>query len=123
MWVARCFFDKNKCDVIYDGNIILQGKKDTSTNLWTVPINGHDMWSALPQSSPVVDRALHARPDIHPGINIANFTHSGKTRANRVKFPHQLLCNPVVSRLDMYHTNVLMYRTMVLLACPTKVRC
>jgi hypothetical protein len=29
---------------------------------------------------------------------------------------------PVVSRLDMYHTNVLMYRTMVLLARPTKVR-
>ncbi len=29
---------------------------------------------------------------------------------------------PVVSRLDMYLTNVLMYRTMVLLAHPTKVR-
>jgi hypothetical protein len=29
----------------------------------------------------------------------------------------------VVSRLDMYHTNVLMYCTMVLLACQTKVRC
>jgi hypothetical protein len=29
----------------------------------------------------------------------------------------------VVSRLDMYRTNVLMYRMMVLLARPTKVRC
>ncbi len=29
----------------------------------------------------------------------------------------------VVSRLDIYRTNVLMYRTMVLLAHPTKVRC
>ncbi len=28
----------------------------------------------------------------------------------------------VVSRLDMYHTKVLMYCTMVLLACLTKVR-
>jgi hypothetical protein len=28
----------------------------------------------------------------------------------------------VISRLDMYRTNVLMYRTMVLMACPTKVR-
>ncbi len=28
----------------------------------------------------------------------------------------------VISRLDMYRTNVLMYRTMVLLAHPTKVR-
>jgi hypothetical protein len=31
--------------------------------------------------------------------------------------------NTVVSRLDMYRTNVLMYRTMVLLVHPTKVRC
>ncbi len=30
--------------------------------------------------------------------------------------------NDVVSRLDMYRTKVLMYRTMVLLACLTKVR-
>jgi hypothetical protein len=29
---------------------------------------------------------------------------------------------PVVGRLDMYHTKVLLYRTMVLLARPTKVR-
>jgi hypothetical protein len=29
----------------------------------------------------------------------------------------------VLSRLEMYHTNVLMYHTMVLLAHPTKVRC
>jgi hypothetical protein len=28
----------------------------------------------------------------------------------------------VISHLDMYRTNVLMYRTMVLLARPTKVR-
>ncbi len=28
----------------------------------------------------------------------------------------------VVGQLDMYHTKVLLYRTMVLLACPTKVR-
>ncbi len=31
--------------------------------------------------------------------------------------------DPVVSHLDMYCTNGLMYRTMVLLARPTKVRC
>ncbi len=28
----------------------------------------------------------------------------------------------VISRLDMYHTKVLMYRTMVLMVHPTKVR-
>jgi hypothetical protein len=69
-------FDKNKCDVIYDGNGILQGYKNSSTNMWTLPINGHNMRSALPQSSPVVDCAPHDHPDIHPSITIANFTHS-----------------------------------------------
>jgi hypothetical protein len=29
----------------------------------------------------------------------------------------------VVNRLDMHRTKVLMYRTMVLMASPTKVRC
>jgi hypothetical protein len=45
------------------------------------------------------NRAPHACPDIHPCINIANFTHSVKTRAARVKFLHQLLCNPKISTL------------------------
>jgi hypothetical protein len=39
--------------------------------------------------------------------------------------PHLCQClrlHPVVSRLVMYHTKVLMYRTRVLLACLTKVR-
>ncbi len=39
-------------------------------------------------------------------------------------FMHGILAqSPVISRLDMYRTNVLMYRTMVLLVRPTKVRC
>ncbi len=92
-------FDKNKCNVIYDGKVILRGYKDRSTNLWTLPINGHDMRSALPQSTPVVDSALHDYPEIHPGITMANFTHSMKTRANGVKVAHQSLCNPKISTL------------------------
>jgi hypothetical protein len=39
---------------------------------------------------------------------------------NAIKAIDYVAC--VVSRLDMYCTNVLMYRTMVLLARPTKVR-
>jgi hypothetical protein len=34
----------------------------------------------------------------------------------------EYICSFIVSHLDMYCTNVLMYRTMVLLACLTKVR-
>ncbi len=36
-------FNKDKCDVIYNGNIILQGFKDIATNLRMLPINGIDM--------------------------------------------------------------------------------
>jgi hypothetical protein len=32
-------------------------------------------------------------------VNLATFTHSKQTRANQVKFAHQLLCNPKISTL------------------------
>ncbi len=41
-------FDNDKCNVFYNGNVILQGYKDLETNLWTLPINGHTLQSALP---------------------------------------------------------------------------
>ncbi len=89
-------FDHNKCDVSYNENVLLQGYKDESTDLWTLPIIGiSTSRTALPQSAPGVDCALHTlRPSIYPSINLANFTHSVKTRANGVKFAHQSLCNP-----------------------------
>jgi hypothetical protein len=31
-------FDMNKCNVIYDVNVLLWGCKDSSTNLWTLPL-------------------------------------------------------------------------------------
>ncbi len=34
-----------------------------------------------------------------------------------------ILQGSVISHIDMYRTNVLMYRKMILLARPTKVRC
>ncbi len=45
-------FDKDKCDVIYNGNIILQGYKDLDTNLWMLPINGHTLQTALTKICP-----------------------------------------------------------------------
>ena len=36
---CKVLFTKNKCDAWYNGNIILCGKKDPSTDLWTLPIN------------------------------------------------------------------------------------
>ncbi len=32
-------FDNDKCDVSYNGKIILRGLKDPASDLWTLPIN------------------------------------------------------------------------------------
>jgi hypothetical protein len=84
-------FDKEKCDVIYEGHVILRGLKDAATGLWALPINATK--STLPRLSPVVNRAQDS-VGIHPGVQLASFTHSVRTRANGVKFAHQSLCNP-----------------------------
>ena len=92
-------FDDDKCDVIYNGNVILRGYKDPASDLWTLPITADAMKTALPRSAPVFDRALHDTAPVHPGVDLANFTHSIKTRANGVKFAHQSLCSPKISTL------------------------
>jgi hypothetical protein len=72
-------FDRNKCNVIYNGAMILRGFKDIPTDLWTLPINRHTMQTALPQPAPNCDRALHDMPaQLHPGMNLASFLHSVK---------------------------------------------
>jgi hypothetical protein len=35
---CKVVFDDNKCDVFYQGKLILRGYKDPSTDLWTLPI-------------------------------------------------------------------------------------
>ncbi len=44
------------------------------------------------------------------------------TNWNAIKCKERLGSHPVVGRLDMYRTKVLLYRTMVLMARLTKVR-
>jgi hypothetical protein len=94
-------FNKDKWNVIFKGVVILQGYKDVSTNLWTLPINScSNMRTTLSQSAPGIDCAPHdICPTIHPGIDLASFTHSAHTCANGVKFAHQSLCNPKISTL------------------------
>ena len=35
---CKVIFDDLKCDVVYNGQVILRGHKDPSTDLWTLPI-------------------------------------------------------------------------------------
>jgi hypothetical protein len=102
-------FDDKKCDVVYDGRVILRGYIDPSTDLWTLPIPktvcAAPGPTVLPQSGPCIDCAPHLpvlhpeASNYHPTIAVASFTHSVQTRANAVKFAHQSLCNPKISTL------------------------
>ena len=51
-------FDKDKCDVIYNGNVILRGFKDSATDLWTLPIDAH-MLTSLPSRLLIPAGILH----------------------------------------------------------------
>ncbi len=56
----------------------------------------------LPWPGPCIGCAPHLQPlepAVHPGINIAAFAHSVRTRTNAVKFAHQSLGNPKISTL------------------------
>jgi hypothetical protein len=107
---CKVLFTKNKCNVWYNGKIILCGNKDPSTDLWTLPINTdieegtqsiNEPTSAPPQTvCPTPKKRTTLPSDAHDGVaHVASFTHSIKTRANGVKFAHQSLCNPKISTL------------------------
>jgi hypothetical protein len=98
---CKVIFDNKKCDVVFDGVVILRGFKDPSTNLWTLPIRTKVCTApgptVLPRPGPCKSRALHLpmdTSDTHTGVTLPTFTHSVQTRANAIKFAHQSLCNP-----------------------------
>ncbi len=41
-------FDKDKCDVIFNGIVILRGFKDAATDLWILPLTADAMQTARP---------------------------------------------------------------------------
>jgi hypothetical protein len=104
--------DNEKCEMFYNGKVILTGLKDPPMDLWMLPITNRRMWTTpisvtkmvpnLPQPGPCIGCAPHPTketPTIHPGNNIMLFTHSVQMQANTVKFAHQSLCNPKISTL------------------------
>jgi hypothetical protein len=116
LYKAGCIviFDDKKCEVVYEEIVILRGFKDMSTDLWMLPIPTKRMQTTpghvakgtsyiLPQPGPCEGCAPHplteATEIASEVVNLATFTHSVKTRANKVKFAHQLLRNPKISTL------------------------
>jgi hypothetical protein len=89
----QCWLGRGWCD--RNGN---NSGGPLTTNVSATAVGGGDV-TATATTTGGREKPEPARTMIGPGV----------------MWPH------VVSRLDMYHTNVLMYRTMVLLARPTKV--
>jgi hypothetical protein len=85
--------NKYKCDVWYNGKIILMDPCNKSTKLWTLPLMAQDQHMPLTAAPPVPSHPAPLNPDI------ALFTHSIRTRVNTVKFSHQSLGNLRISML------------------------
>ncbi len=92
---CKVVFTKNYCNVIYNNKDILWGTKDPSTNLCTLPLNASEDMIHMEKKV--------SKPHINPPASwppqIVVFAHSVQTRANAVKFAHQLLCNPKILML------------------------
>ena len=77
------------------GHKILNGIKDPTTDLWTLPITPTAINETGSQKLGK-DRCDQKNP---PTVDCAAFAHSVRTRANAVKFSHQSRCNPMISSL------------------------
>jgi len=89
-------FTDETCEVRFNKKLILQGTKDPSTDLWTLPITPaaiHTQRSHLKLGKDCIDQK-NPTP-----AAVAAFTHSIRTRANAFKYAHQSLGNPKLSTL------------------------
>ena len=87
-------FTKTNCDVWYKGKIILRGKKDPSTGLWTLPIGPKQDQTKTTKVKPVgiaPKKSINVPADAHEGApQVASFTHSIK------KGKRSQVCTPVI---------------------------
>ncbi len=96
--IAGCevTFDKQKCIVRYNGNVILQGKKDPSTDLWTLPLGSP--WTHTRAATPANHCPSNASAHMAT-TQIAFFMHTVRNKANSICFTHQSLCSQRISTL------------------------
>ncbi len=88
---CKVLFNNDKCQVIYNGKVILTGYKDLASNPWTLPILPvATPWTTLdaPHQSPL-GHCMSDAPLHHTAI----FLYHQTTKENNVKFMHQSLCN------------------------------
>jgi hypothetical protein len=84
---CKVFFTKTNCNVWYNGNVILSGKKDPSTDLWTLPINADikvtksiDEPTSTPSQAVCPPKREIQNWKITPWIHLTQQTHWRKIR-------------------------------------------
>jgi hypothetical protein len=78
-------FDKERCTLRYNGSIILSGKKDPSTDLWTLPLGSnqgktsHHVDDVIPLAAPVYANT-HATYLTKPTAFVLHINHCAAPR-------------------------------------------
>ncbi len=96
---CKVTFTQQECIVHYNDRIILQGEKDPTTDLWTLPLGSQGMTSQHAQCILPLAASIVVNAHAHPAVQIAFFTHTVRTKANSIQFAHQLLCSPRILTL------------------------
>ena len=93
-------FRKNQCDIFFNNKCIMTGFKDKATDLWTLPIQAIQQQPTNKQlKQRVTLQATTHQPSKADTAHAASFAHSIRQRALKVRFAHQALCNPKISKL------------------------
>jgi hypothetical protein len=91
-------FTTTECIVRYNNKIILRGAKDPVTDFWTLPLGTASMTSQPPSRLPSAALCV-TDAHTHSPLQIAFFTHTVRTKANSIRFAHQLLYSPTIPTL------------------------
>jgi hypothetical protein len=111
------------------GNIVCYDSLRQHYNVLITSNNAHQSVGYIKALPPGVKKPTYVLQEERnpPSYHLSRQdTQSSTTKVIQLEIPKPSSVEPisifVISRLVMYHTKVLMYRTMVLLACLTKVR-
>jgi hypothetical protein len=97
-------FDIDKCVVTFNGNEVLRGYKEATTDLWTLPLGGdqrtpaqHDFVMPLVACPKIATARTWSPPAADGPTHVATFAHTVRTKANSIKYAHQAFCSPRLS--------------------------
>jgi hypothetical protein len=97
---CELIFSKSSCVVKYNGNIILMGSKDCTTDLWTLPLGTPRTITHHSNKAMIILAAPDcANTHVHSPTNNAFFMHTVQNKANSIHFAYQSLCSPKISML------------------------